>query len=310
MDLFQLTDAIDSVIPFDTSGGFRELVRKRKEIRKNKYDIIIDLHNNQRSIFLRSFQKARKFIFNKNTIKKFLLVKFKLNFLKAAEPVQKRYLLTIKTLLKDRTFEYDHSPCLVVRKDVLESIKSKYDFLNSTKDKFIGFCASARHFTKVLPVEKVIDIANSLSENIDVRILLFGDKNDFERNESIRMALGEKCFNMAGKLSLLETAAIIERSDLIISNDSGLMHIADLLGKNLIAIFGSTVREFGFFPQGNDSHVFEVEGLSCRPCSRIGRKRCPKKHFKCMNDIQTDEIIAKANEILSLMGGTKEQLVQ
>jgi heptosyltransferase-2 len=71
----------------------------------------------------------------------------------------------------------------------------------------------------------------------------------------------------------------------VYTNDSGLMHLAAALKVPVMAFFGSTVKEFGFSPYNAKSFVLEIEGLSCRPCTHIGRKSCPKKHFKCMQEI-------------------------
>ena len=81
---------------------------------------------------------------------------------------------------------------------------------------------------------------------------------------------------------------------MVICNDSGILHLAEALEKKVFVTFGSTVKEFGFFPQLKSTTIFEIEKLKCRPCSHIGRDRCPKTHFKCMNNI-----ILKTNENIS-----------
>jgi heptosyltransferase-2 len=109
---------------------------------------------------------------------------------------------------------------------------------------------------------------------------------------------GVGSINLAGALSLLASAAVIKRCHLLVANDSGLMHIAEAVGTPVIAIFGSTTRELGFFPQLASSVVVENHGLPCRPCSHLGRQSCPLGHFRCMRDIHPAKIEAVAKALL------------
>ena len=107
--------------------------------------------------------------------------------------------------------------------------------------------------------------------------------------------------NFCGKLTLLESAAMLSYADVVITNDSFLMHAANAVGKKIVAIFGSTVKEFGFFPYGVDNKIMEVANLNCRPCSHIGREYCPKKHFKCMMDTRPDAVYDAAMELIKMI---------
>jgi heptosyltransferase-2 len=107
----------------------------------------------------------------------------------------------------------------------------------------------------------------------------------------------ERASDLSGQFSLLETASAMEFCDVILTNDSGLMHIAAAMKKKVIAIYGSTVCEFGFFPVGTESVIVERNGLYCRPCSHIGRDSCPEKHFRCMKEIQVEEVIKSIHAI-------------
>jgi heptosyltransferase-2 len=105
-------------------------------------------------------------------------------------------------------------------------------------------------------------------------------------------------YNLTGKLSLLETAYILKKGMALVSNDTGLMHMATAVKTPVLAIFGSTVREFGFFPFRSQSFVIENNELNCRPCTHIGRKKCPKSHFKCMVDISTEQVFETLKSFL------------
>jgi ADP-heptose:LPS heptosyltransferase len=125
---------------------------------------------------------------------------------------------------------------------------------------------------------------------------LFGGKSDTALCIAIADGInskseGECATEYSDQFSLLETAAAMQFCDVIVTNDSGLMHIAAAMKKKVIAIFGSTVREFGFFPVGTENIVIEREGLYCRPCSHIGRSNCPEGHFRCMNEIQVNDVV-------------------
>src|SRR5690606_4857516 len=119
---------------------------------------------------------------------------------------------------------------------------------------------------------------------------------DFELGEELRRISEEKVLNYCGKLSLLESAKEIDNCDLLITNDSGLMHLAAARKVPTLAIFGSTVPQFGFTPYGNRSEIVEIE-LDCRPCTHIGRDKCPKGHFNCMNLIDEDIILEKLENL-------------
>lgn len=112
------------------------------------------------------------------------------------------------------------------------------------------------------------------------------------KTEGGRRRDGADVVNLAGKTSLLEAAAAIDRCALVVSNDSALAHVAAARKVPVIAIFGSTVEEFGFAPYAERAIVAQNEGLPCRPCTTIGRAECPLGHFRCMKDLQPDDVRA------------------
>jgi heptosyltransferase-2 len=141
------------------------------------------------------------------------------------------------------------------------------------------------------------------SEDADAKILLFGGVADVAECQFIAKRIEKRVreggvTNLSGQLSLLETASAMDYCDVIVTNDSGLMHIAEARQRNLVAVFGSTVRQFGFFPQGRNSLVVENTGLYCRPCSHIGRASCPEGHFRCMNDITVDDVMKRTSQMM------------
>ncbi len=211
----------------------------RDQIKENNYDIIIDLQNNFRSRNLYCFTgNQRIFRFKKPTFKKLLLVKFKINLLKDNPSIAVNY---IKSFYPD----FNAKPELYFR--MPEDIES--EILAKHKIKFnknmAGFCPGSKHVTKRYPVDKFREVILQLV-NKGFEIALLGGKDDFEICKNLEIHPSVK--NFQNENDLLETAVIMKRCRVIISNDSGLMHLASLLQVPVIAIFGSTVREFGFFP--------------------------------------------------------------
>jgi len=106
--------------------------------------------------------------------------------------------------------------------------------------------------------------------------------------------------DLCGKLSLHDSAFLIKNSKVVITPDTGMMHIAAAFKKNIISLWGNTVPEFGMYPYmpGEKSKIFEIKNLKCRPCSKLGFKNCPKKHFKCMNDININEVVEYIESVI------------
>ncbi|MEJ2105486.1 MAG: glycosyltransferase family 9 protein, partial [Ignavibacteriaceae bacterium] len=149
--------------------------------------------------------------------------------------------------------------------------------------KYIGLCPGAKHFTKRWPKEYFIELGKKL-ESSGYSIVLFGGEEEIQICNEIKNELNA-AINLCNT-SLNQTAANMKMCAAIYTNDSGLMHLASAVGVPVIPFFGSTVKEFGFFPYKAKSIVLENENLSCRPCTHIGRNACPKTHFKCMLEIK------------------------
>jgi len=163
---------------------------------------------------------------------------------------------------------------------------------------YIGLVIGAAHNTKKLPLHKL----QSLCNTIDHPIILMGGPEDKADGELIAAVDPHKIYNACGKFSINESADLVRRSKLIITHDTGLMHIAAAFKKPVISVWGNTVPEFGMYPYyGAKKGAFdmmEVRPLSCRPCSKIGYNKCPLGHFKCMENISVEGIYEKVKEKL------------
>ena len=264
-----------------------ELAGMIPELKKEKYDFVIDLHNNLRTLNLKSKLGVKSFSFNKLNIEKWLLVNLKKDRMPDVHIVD-RYMETVKSLgvMNDgKGLDY-----FISQEDGNAIQKLPEEF---QKD-YIAFVIGAKHNTKKLPTDKIISICKKLNRPI----VLLGGKEDFDVGEKIKSAIqtaevkSQMVFNACGKFSLNESAALIKQSSKVISHDTGLMHIAAAFKKEIISVWGNTVPEFGMSPYyGNfefRNSRFEIKNLSCRPCSKIGFDKCPKGHFRCM--VEQDEI--------------------
>ena len=132
--------------------------------------------------------------------------------------------------------------------------------------------------------------------------MLVGDKHDAERLKSIDITGKDNILNMCGKCTLAQSAYIVKNAHIVITSDTGLMHIAAAYKKNIITIWGNTTPELGMYPyipSNKNKYInIEVNNLLCRPCSKIGYSQCPKKDFKCMNNINLSKIIEHTNNSL------------
>jgi ADP-heptose:LPS heptosyltransferase len=257
-----------------------------RDLKKENYDYIIDLHNNLRTLRIKAALGVKSYSFDKLNFEKWLMVNFKINRLPPVHIVD-RYMETVKhfgVVNDGKGLDY-----FLGWEEVQNADKAFNRLPSSHRENYIAFVIGAKHFTKQLPVEKII----SICEKINRPIILLGDKEDFQKGERIKSAMA---FNTCGMFSLNESALIIKNASKVITHDTGLMHIAAAFKKEIISIWGNTVPEFGMYPYYGDTQIrntkFEILGLSCRPCTKIGFSKCPKGHFKCMLQ-QSEEVIAQ-----------------
>ncbi len=268
---------LSNIYIIDTTKGTEEIQRLNGELKETGYDHILDLHNNFRSRRIRRGLSGSLAIINKRTFKRWLLVKTKINLLTDEPDIIGRYFETARKLgISDSGTgagfgkEFHSSP---VKKAAL--------------------CPGAKHWNKRWPPEYYVDVAKDLIAR-GFHIDLFGSSEENEYVGSIASQLPQdKITNLCGTLTLAELPARIAECSLAITNDSGLMHVASAVGIPTIAIFGPTVREFGFMPRNKNVQIVENLNLDCRPCTTIGLDHCPKGHFKCMKEMTPEIVIEK-----------------
>ena len=281
VDVIKLNPYIDKKFLFKKDDKNNNVLIE--QLKNNNYELVIDLQNNLRSKKVVSSLKTNNVKLDKRSFDKFLLVNFKVNKLKEASQIPVRYSNTIQKIKLD-----EQGLNLFTDKSANAELIGK--------NNLIGFCPGARHFTKRWPKEYFIELGNKLTQD-GYMIVLFGGKIDKEICAELVDKIPD-AINLSNNDELLQTAADIKLCKAIICNDSGLMHTASATGTKVIAIFGSTVKEFGFAPYNCSNLILENNSLTCRPCSHIGRSDCPKKHFDCMKSINPDFVFAKVKTFL------------
>ncbi len=264
------------------------------DLRRNEYDYIIDLHHNLRSTFVKRMLKGKSYSFHKLNIEKWLYVNFKINKLPMIHIVE-RYFDTVRHLgVRDDGEGLDF---FIPGEDEIR----KEDLPETHRNGYIAFVIGAKHKTKKLPTFKI----SAICEGLKQPIVLLGDKSEKRKGQMVEMGVGENVYNACDKYNLNQSASILKGADLVITHDTGLMHIAAALKKKIISIWGNTVPLFGMTPfygykhEEVQSRIVQKKGLKCRPCSKIGKHRCPKEHFNCMHMIADDKIVRLANELLT-----------
>ncbi len=278
---------IDKVITFE-----KDLNSVIDQLKAENYDFIVDLHHNIRSLRVKTALGKKAASFNKLNFEKWLLVNLKINCLPNTHIVN-RYMETVKPL----NVIYDGAGLdfFIPDTDIIE--------LNSLPEKwskgYVAFVIGAKHATKKMPDEKIIEIINLLK----LPVVLLGGKEDQKSAANISKSAPEYVFDACGKYNLSQSASFVEQSKFVITHDTGLMHIAAAKGKKIISVWGNTVPEFGMYPffadGSGESSIIQNNNLSCRPCSKIGFDECPKKHFKCMNDLDITKLVAIAKKFWS-----------
>jgi len=257
-----------------------------KELKLMHFDYIIDLHRNIRTAKFKNRLRIISFSFEKLNKEKWLLVNFKKNKMPNIHIVD-RYMDTLKVFdVKNDEKGLDY---FIPEKDEV----NLSDISENLDKGFVGVVVGAFHNTKKLTKEKIISICKQL----DKPILLIGGPDNKDEAEEIKIAVGNNIYNTCGNYNINQSASIVKQANIILTPDTGLMHIASAFKKKIISVWGNTVPEFGMYPYlpNPDSEIIEIKGLKCRPCSKIGFTKCPKKHFKCMNDLDENYITDKIN---------------
>ena len=303
-NLYKTNPYINKVYEFDDS-----LKRNIEELKIEHYDYIVDLQKNKRSVRVTRALGRPHASFPKLNFRKFLLSTFKINIMPDIHIVD-RYFKAVEKLGVKNDYQ---------GLDFFISEKNNYDISQLPENfqkGYYAFVIGGTYKTKILPAVKIVEIIKKINK----AVVLLGGPDDVERAEEIIYGVysqqstddrhrsqdsssnsqilrfsDSQILNLVGKINLEQSASIVKNADSVLTNDTGLMHIAAAFHKNIVSVWGNTVPELGMYPylpkEKEKCHIVECKNVRCRPCSKLGFKECPKKHFRCMMEIDIEEVV-------------------
>lgn len=258
-------------------------------LKEEDFDYVIDLHNNFRSQKIRRALGKQVVVIDKLNWQKFLLTTGRINLMPGRH-ITTRSLDTLASFgIKDDGLGLDY----FIGE---ENYVKETDLPASHLAGYIAIVVGASYKTKKLPPDKLLQ----LCQQLDHPVILIGAKEEREEAEQVASAIPGRVYNACGKFSLNESADIVRRSKLVISNDTGLQYIACAFNKPVIAIWGGTSPKldvepyYGTANSLKQKHENIVLNLPCQPCSKYGDKKCPLGHFRCMRNLDTKYITERA----------------
>ena len=305
LPLLQGNPYLSRIIPFEAGQTFLSdllnLIQFILALRRENFTLVIDLHRNFRSTLLMLFCRGEKKIgYSKEVWKRRAMVFFKKRW-KGTHTVEK-YLKVLEPLgISTNHAEPTIHLSMEERSWAENFLNSKFTNHQLPITNLVGMVPGARWATKRWNPSGFAALGDRLAKELKARVILLGDSQDIEVARMVAESMKEEVRNFVGKTTLRELAALLEQCHLVLTNDSGPLHIASALGKPVVVLFGPTVEEFGFTPYGGEQTSLSVtlsKDLPCRPCSLHGSERCPLGHHNCMNLITPDEVFHAAKQIL------------
>ncbi len=297
-ELFEGATFIDRLLTIE-SGKISELLFLARDLSDENYDIVIDAHGVIRSKILYAMLRAKKKIsIRKSELAKFMLITARIRTHGNTEYQIERYSKILERL--GITAGDTYSSRLPLPAEAREKARRLIAERFGSNVCLVAFAPGARWETKRWPRESFARLIEGVA-NAGFATALIGGSEDRELCSSIAGFCPAKPIDLCGKLSVLESAAFLERCSALATNDSAPLHLAESVGTPVIAFFGPNVREFGYFPRLPESIALEKR-LSCRPCSRNGSKPCPLGTKECLSSISVEEALEATLKIASRSG--------
>ncbi len=260
-----------------------------KKLRKQKYDMIIDLHSKFNTFIIKLLVRGKKTVtYNKKHILRRMIVK-KLTHKSIVSTVE-LYFSALKKIGITETIEHPK-----LYPDKLQKISLGKRFPGK---KLIGIFPGALHATKMYPLEKMAKFIDSVPSKWNCKFIILGSKSEKLLSAELKKNTKTELLDLCGEFNISQLISVIDNMDVIISNDSGPMHIAAAIEKPQIALFGATHPRLGFAPL-NKKAIIISSNISCQPCSLHGSAICPKGHFLCMNSISPELIKKNLGKIIN-----------
>jgi heptosyltransferase-2 len=287
---------LDQVFVYDKRkksgvGGFFKMVSR---IKQGRFDLAVLPHRSLRSALLAYFSGIPKRIGFDRAAGSFLFTK-RVTYKTNLHEVDRNL-----SLLSDFALDpEDTSPELFPSSDDFSyARKLLSDSCITEGERIVAIAPGSVWATKRWLPERFAEAADLLVKEAEIKVVLLGSREDRSLCEAIAGSMKGEPVIVAGKTSVLQSAAMVSLCTVLLSNDSAPVHMASAMKTPVVAIFGSTIPEFGFAPYGVDQLIIQ-KLLHCRPCGIHGRRKCPEKHFRCKQDISTSEVY---EAVLSLLG--------
>jgi len=294
-ELLEDNPNVSNLILFPDSGDFNALKKIMAELR-GRYDVVVDLHTGLRSFYLRRRLQARTVLhYRKRRLARWLLVRFKWNLYGAEFSLPQAYLQALKPLGVADDGGGLEWPGVEQHLNAFMQIAG----LAAAPDpRPIALCPGASYFTKRWPENRWRELGFRLLET-EPTLWIFGDENDRAVGELLYKLHPERVVNFCGRLSMAQSGVGLSLCRMAITHDAGPAHMAAAVGVPVLAIFGSTVPQFGFRPFRVPHRIAEID-LPCRPCSHLGYAQCPLGHFRCMKDLSVDCVLNIFNDLSTM----------
>jgi ADP-heptose:LPS heptosyltransferase len=279
-EILEANPYVDKIWLYD--HNFDDLIPMLKS---QHFGFVVDLHKNYRSSFVKARLNVPSAGFPKLNARKWLAVNLKLNLLPEMHIVDRYFRAVARLNVKNDGQGLDY---FIPAGDEVDP----EDLPGRHRHGYLAVVIGGKHHTKIFPPGQVAEVCRRLN----FPVILLGGKEDRERGDQIVAETGALVLNGCGSYSLGQSASLVRQSRAVLTNDTGLMHIAAAFRKPIVSVWGNTIPGFGMYPYlpGSSkelSLVAEVKGLSCRPCSKLGFQECPKGHFRCMQEIDLGGIV-------------------
>ncbi|MBI4551622.1 MAG: lipopolysaccharide heptosyltransferase II [Candidatus Latescibacteria bacterium] len=295
-ELLRHNPCIDEIIPYDKHGkarGFSSLLALARRLRQQSFDAALIPHRSFRSALIAWLARIPYRVGFETSAGRWLLTE-RVPYRRVHEVERNLDLL--------RPWEVDEVSCSPELFPAEDDQAFADEFLAAHGAErsavLIGISPGSIWPTKRWLPERFAEVARRAEREWNARVLLFGGPEDAPLCRQIAEQTGGVPLIAAGRATLLQSAALVSRCDVLISNDSAMAHIAAAMGTRVIALFGPTVPAFGFAPYGVDHRIIE-RSLPCRPCSRHGGKRCPIGTHECMRGIEVEEVLQAAQRAVT-----------
>jgi lipopolysaccharide heptosyltransferase II len=292
---------VNEVFGIREDDGLRTIAETIKSVR---YTHLLDLHGNLRTLGLRAIARGPWRAYSKRRLERQVLISTKRDIYPAITPMAERYFEAAADLDVDIDGE---PPDFFLAPEAEEGAAARLAELGLGHGRaLVAIAPGAAHATKTWPTDGWARLVRRLV-GTGAEVVVVGGPEDAEVAKVVvaaartRLASGEegRVASAAGMLSLQESGAVIKRAAALVSGDTGVMHMATGVGTPVVALFGPTVRQFGFFPYGAERAAVVELPLECRPCSAQGGPACPLAHHRCMRAIAPETVFESLSAVLA-----------